>query len=156
MNEKKYIYNTHIVIKREDALKYLTEIEYSVLEMILNTISEGRKKDEKKPFNSYYICNTDEPYSEVVRNIIINGESAKECRLVELRNIMDNSEELSSATDRYLHSLIDIIYHPVECERYWIIPAEDFMKRQEIIRKYSLTDYDIIYMISYRHSKINK
>lgn len=69
--------NTHIVIKREDALKYLTEVEYCALENILNTVSEGRNKDGKNPYNSYYVCNTDEPYAEVVHGIIIGGEAVK-------------------------------------------------------------------------------
>ena len=70
--------NTHIVIKREDALKYLTEVEYQTLEQLQNKISSGRAKDKKKPFNNYYVCNTDEPYAEVVRGVIVGGEAVKE------------------------------------------------------------------------------
>lgn len=69
--------NTHIVIKREDALKYLTESEYQTLEELQNTIIRGRAKDNKKPVNNYYICNVDEPYAEVIRGIIIGGEAVK-------------------------------------------------------------------------------
>lgn len=69
--------NTHIVIKREDALKYLTEVEYQTLEEFMNTIIRGRAKDHKKPINNYYICNTDEPYAEVVHGVIIGGEATK-------------------------------------------------------------------------------
>lgn len=54
--------NTHIVIKREDILKYLTDNQIRYLDAVLNTIADGRKKDGKKTDNSYYICNTDEPY----------------------------------------------------------------------------------------------
>ena len=36
--------NTHIVIKKEDALKYLTEVEYQTLEEFMNTIIRGREK----------------------------------------------------------------------------------------------------------------
>ena len=70
--------NTHIVIKREDALKYLTEVECQTLEELQKTIARGRAKDNKKPFNSYYVCNTDEPYAEMVRGVIVGGEYAKE------------------------------------------------------------------------------
>lgn len=52
--------NTHIVIKREDIFKYLTDNQIKYLNAILNTIADGRKKDGKKTDNSYYICNTDE------------------------------------------------------------------------------------------------
>ena len=69
--------NTHIVIKREDALKYLTEVEYQTLEEFLKTIIRGRAKDNKSPINNYYICNKDEPYAEVVHGVIIGGEAVK-------------------------------------------------------------------------------
>lgn len=69
--------NTHIVIKREDALKYLTEVEYQTVEQFQHTIIKGRAKDCKRPINSYYVCNTDEPYAEVVKGVIMLGESAK-------------------------------------------------------------------------------
>lgn len=69
--------NTHIIIKRQDALKYLTEVEYQTLEQILCTISQGRNKDGKNPINTYYVCNTDEPYAEVVHGVIMGGEAVK-------------------------------------------------------------------------------
>ena len=46
--------NTHIVIKKEDALKYLTEVEYQTLERLQTVIIAGRAKDRKKPVNNYY------------------------------------------------------------------------------------------------------
>lgn len=70
--------NSHIVIKREDALRYLTKAEYHALEEMLIKISIGRVKDYKKPINNYYICNTDEPYADRVKGVIISGEYAKE------------------------------------------------------------------------------
>lgn len=68
---------THIVVKKEDALKYLTEPELKSLEHILNTIAKGRAEDKKKPTNQYYICNTDEPYAEIVHGVICAGEYSK-------------------------------------------------------------------------------
>lgn len=68
---------THFVIKKEDALKYLTEVEYQTLESILNTIIRGRAKDGKRPVNRYYICNEDEPYAKMVEGVIVGGEYAK-------------------------------------------------------------------------------
>ncbi len=67
--------NTHIVIKREDILKYLTDNQIKYLDAVLNTIADGRKKDGKKTENSYFICNTDEPYADEVLEIILKGES---------------------------------------------------------------------------------
>ena len=67
--------NTHILIKREDALKYLTDNQIKYLDAVLNTIADGRKKDGKKTDNSYYICNTDEPYADKVLEVILKAES---------------------------------------------------------------------------------
>lgn len=64
--------NTHIVIKREDVYKYLTEPELISLEYILNSISIGRARDGRKQDNTYYICNTDEPYADKVLEVILN------------------------------------------------------------------------------------
>ena len=69
--------NTHIVIKREDALKYLTDNQIGYLDEILNVIAGGRKKDGKKAINSYYICNIDEPYANEVNKVILKGECEK-------------------------------------------------------------------------------
>ena len=66
--------NTHIVIKEED-LKYLTANQIKYLDAVLNAIADGRKKDGKKPNNSYYICNTDEPYADEVLEVILKAES---------------------------------------------------------------------------------
>ena len=67
--------NTHIVIKRDDISKYLTNNQIKYLDAILNTIADGRKKDGKKTDNSYYVCNTDEPYADEVLEIILKAES---------------------------------------------------------------------------------
>lgn len=67
--------NTHIVIKREDILKYLTDNQIKYLDTVLNTIADGRKKDGKKTDNSYYICNTDESYADEVLGVILKAES---------------------------------------------------------------------------------
>ena len=70
-------YNTHIVIKREDVYKYCTEVEAQALETILRNISKGRALDGKKAFNEYYLCNVDEPYADIVKCFILDGEAAK-------------------------------------------------------------------------------
>lgn len=108
--------NTHIVIKRQDALKYLTEIEYQALKQMLCNISQGRNKDGKKPINNYYVCNTDEPYAEVVHGIIIGGEAVKEQSLSDKKERLLTSDEdctdclcrvcaRNSCNDSYNHKL---------------------------------------------------
>lgn len=81
--------NTHIVIKREDVLKYLEEPEQVALEDMIAKIIQGRAKDQKPPVNHYYICNKDEPYAEVVHGIILGGEAVKYSELdnTEIRKI---------------------------------------------------------------------
>ena len=46
--------NTHIVIKRKDIFKYLTDNQIKYLDAILNTIVDGRKKDGKETDPSYF------------------------------------------------------------------------------------------------------
>lgn len=85
--------NTHVVIKREDVLKYLEEPEQISLEEMLNKISHGRAKDNKKPVNNYYVVNKDEPYAEVVYGIIIGGEAVKEQSLSDKKERIVSSDE---------------------------------------------------------------
>lgn len=70
-----YKENTHTVIKNEDIRKYLTVKEISQLVNILANISSGRRADGKNPENTYYICNTDEPYADKVLEAIMGGEA---------------------------------------------------------------------------------
>lgn len=67
---------SHIVIKKEDSLKYLSDKERQQLDSILQAIMGGREKDGKRPVNTYYICNTDEPYASFVYGVIMGGETA--------------------------------------------------------------------------------
>lgn len=70
--------NMYIVIKQEDAKKYLSQEEISALINIIGKISNGRMADNKHPDNTYYVCNTDEPYADAVHKVIIGGEALKE------------------------------------------------------------------------------
>lgn len=69
--------NMYVVLKRKDALKYLTEDEVKILEDMLKKISEGRAKEHKNPVNYYYVCNVDEMYAEAVHCVITIGEDSK-------------------------------------------------------------------------------
>lgn len=60
-----------------------SESEQTALKDILAKITNGREKDHKSPVNNYYICNTDEPYAEVIRGIIMGGEAVKANNLSE-------------------------------------------------------------------------
>ena len=69
-----YTMEYYKVIKNEDIQKYLTAEEKRQLVHILVNISSGRRADGKNPENTYYICNTDEPYADKVLDVIIRGE----------------------------------------------------------------------------------
>lgn len=84
--------------------------------------------------------------------IRLGKESEEYNRLLELRNIISESEELSSVDDKYLCSLCDVISRPDECVKYWMT-QEELEEKQEIIKKYGLLEDDVEYMISYRNSK---
>lgn len=79
------------------------------------------------------------------------GEDSQEYkRLLRLRDIIDNSEELSNAEKDYLHSLCDIIDRPKECIEYGWVTENEFKERSGIIEKYELSVDDVKYMISYK------
>jgi hypothetical protein len=71
--------DTHIVIKREDAEKYLSPRQEKQLAKILDTIDSKRSVIGKK-HNNYYVCNTDEPYAKEVYDEILIGELKKQSK----------------------------------------------------------------------------
>ena len=69
---------THLVIKLDDAQKYLSNNELQELGSMLEKIELGRQKDKKRGVNEYLIVNTDEPYANEVYKIILKGEKEDE------------------------------------------------------------------------------
>jgi len=69
---------THLVIKLDDAQKYLSNNELQELGSMLEKIESGRHKDKKRGVNEYLIVNTDEPYANEVYKIILKGEKEDE------------------------------------------------------------------------------
>ncbi len=70
---------THLVVKKEDIVKYCSEEQKKQLDNILQAIQQGRQKDGKNPANDYIICSTDEPYADAVA-ILIRKEDEKKLR----------------------------------------------------------------------------
>lgn len=66
-----------IVIKLEDADKYLPNHDRIDLKHILRQINEGRAKEGKKD-NEYLVVNKDEPYAELVEKLILKEVSARD------------------------------------------------------------------------------
>ena len=81
--------------------------------------------------------------------IRLGEESEEYKRLLELRNLMDNSEDFSSVNDKYLHCLNDVLYDADNCIDSMQMSPEEVREYQEVINKYHLTQNDIEYMISY-------
>lgn len=105
--------DTHIVIKKEDALKYLEETEQIVLEDMLNKISQGRANDKKKPNNHYYICNEDEPYADIVRGVILGGEAvkangSKRKQYHKINQFIDNVDKITKCTQEQSQRIEDM------------------------------------------------
>lgn len=84
--------------------------------------------------------------------IRLGEESEQYKRILELRRIIDKSEELSSVDDSFLHSLCDVIDRPDDCVKYWMT-EEEFEKKKAIVEKYELTEQDVNYMIAYKFQK---
>lgn len=68
-NERQYT-----IINHKDLKKYIDVFSQNelaaTLDSILGDIEHGREKDGKKPFNSYLVVNTDEPYAEEIVEIL--------------------------------------------------------------------------------------
>lgn len=59
------------VIKDEDVMKYLNIKGQEALNGILETIADARSMDNKKCENKYLVINTDEPYADLVKALIL-------------------------------------------------------------------------------------
>ena len=70
------------VFKKEDVDVVLDR--HPLLAEYFQTISSlvrlNRIARNKKPMNDYVVCNQDEPYSEEIWKIILDGEKAKEAK----------------------------------------------------------------------------
>jgi hypothetical protein len=58
------------VLKNEDIERYVPKFMANTLEDICKHIEDGRKKDGKKPKNTYIVINMDEPYATEVIEIL--------------------------------------------------------------------------------------
>lgn len=68
----------YAVIKLADLVKYNSKFDLAevapLIDSLLGNVEAGRESDGKKPFNSYVVINTDEPYiNEVVAILEKNG-----------------------------------------------------------------------------------
>lgn len=67
---------THLVLKIKDCQSYLSPLEFQELLFITSKVMDGRRKEGKESAE-YLICNTDEPYAFLVKNLIDREEAKK-------------------------------------------------------------------------------
>lgn len=137
----------------DETIAMCRETSYYYQQENFNKMNEGLLEFERDMETVWSRCvpSRNDRYEQIRLGI----ESDEYKRLIELRNIITKSEELSSADDRYLHSLCDVISRPEKCVPCWMT-QEELEKKQEIIKKYNLSEDDVEYMISYRNSKNRK
>jgi len=70
-------YNKYLVLKQEELVKVLTDQDWLFLESITKKVQKYRESREKLIPNRYVVVNDDEPYSEVVWNLITVFEDLK-------------------------------------------------------------------------------
>lgn len=95
------------------------------------------------------VPNRDDRFEQVRLGVDSDGYK----RLLELRDLVDNSEEFSSVNTSYLYGLCEVISRPDSCVKCFGMSEEELKEKQEIIKKYELSENDIEYMISYMNSK---
>lgn len=62
----------YVVLKLEDCNKYLDDLGQMALDLICQTIVDGRYEDGKK-FNEYIVINKDENYINDIINVLKNN-----------------------------------------------------------------------------------
>lgn len=74
MNENNIEFTKFIVLKLEDAEDCLSDEQVNNARDILTTIHKYREETGRNPNPTYYVINTDEPYSPEIKAIIEKNE----------------------------------------------------------------------------------
>lgn len=82
LNEYLYLKNgaerKYIVIKIDDLIKFVkAPVKLALLDNDLKDIQAGRKSEGKEPIPEYLVVNTDEPYADLVKKLILNEITAE-------------------------------------------------------------------------------
>lgn len=75
--------NKYLVIKLDDLENYFSQFTKGVFTTDketkhMSTLTWQEVLDEVKNNNKYIVCNQDEPYADLIRQIILLGEDAKQ------------------------------------------------------------------------------
>lgn len=112
-----------------------------------NKMNDSLLEFERNMETVWSRCNPNR--NDKFEQIRLGKESDEYKRLLELREIINTSKELSSVDRGYLCSLHDVITRPEDCKKYWM-SEEELEEKEEIIEKYNLKEEDINYMIAYK------
>jgi len=123
------------------------ETSYYYQQKEFNKINDSLLRFEKNMETVWSRCVPNR--NDRFEKIKLGEESNEYKRILELREIIDKSEELSCVDKKHLCSLCDVINRPNECIKYWMSENE-FEKKNEIVKKYNLTEEDVNYMIAYK------
>lgn len=101
----------YAVIKLADLVKYNSKFDLAevapLIDSLLGNVEAGRENEGKKPFNSYVVINTDEPYiNEVVAILEKNGHwdgMPSEESTIKIPKV-----EIQEAADLHLQTIIDL------------------------------------------------
>ncbi len=106
---------------------------------------------EKKLETEY---NKNKPYrDDRYERIRLGADSEEYKRMMNLKYIIDHSDELSAVTEDFLSNLVDVLNRPDECIKAGWNTEEEIKIKQDIIKKFELTESDILYMIAYIRNK---
>lgn len=81
--------------------------------------------------------------------IRLGVDSAEYKRILELRDIADNSGDLSQLNKEDLMNMVDVVTRPSDCSNF--MSGDEITRAKEIISKYNLTDNDIHYILAYKY-----
>ena len=70
--------NTHFVIKAEDAVNALSEDDFETFDVLLVKIMCYRERIGKSKCPKYYVVNLDEPYADLILEVIKYGEQSND------------------------------------------------------------------------------
>lgn len=112
-----------------------------------NKMNDSLLEFERNMETVWSRCNPNR--NDKFEQIRLGKESEGYKRLLELREIVSTSKELSFVDRGYLCSLHDVITRPEECKQYWM-SEEELEEKKRIIEKYNLTEDDINYMVAYK------
>lgn len=131
----------------DETVAMLRETSYYYQPDEFHKLNDSLLKFEKNMETAWSRCVPN--HNDTFEKLKLGEESDQYKRILELRDIINNSNELSNVDCSYLHSLCDVIERPEECIKYWM-NANEFKEKIEIIKKYNLTCNDVQYMIAYK------